>query len=92
MKQNSIIPQNFMVKDSELLDQSIYMDSNIDQKKKTILLSFLIQNNNMNNSNMNSNNMNKSNMNSNNMNNSNMNSNNMNNKNKKNNNKKQKNI
>ena len=23
-----------MVKDSELLDQSIYMDSNIDQKKK----------------------------------------------------------
>ena len=31
-----------MVKDSELLDQSIYMDSNIDQKKKTILLSFLI--------------------------------------------------
>ena len=92
MKQNSIIPQNFMEKDLELLDQSIYMDSNIDQKKKTILQSFLIQNNNMNKSNMNSNNMNKSNMNSNNMNNSNMNSNNMNNKNKKNNNKKQKNI
>ena len=31
-----------MVKDLELLDQSIYMDSNIDQKKKKILQSFLI--------------------------------------------------
>ena len=41
MRQNSIIPQNYMLEDLEVLDQNFYMDDNVNQKNQDSFTKFL---------------------------------------------------